>query len=317
MSARQVIAVDLGGTKLAVGLVARDGTVARPVVEPTDLASEEALLAQLERVVGQVAGDGVAALGVGVPSTIDQRLGRAVASVNIPLAGVALRDLLERRFEVPVLLENDANAAAVAEHRLGAARGARHAVMLTLGTGVGGGLILDDRLYRGSVGAAGELGHITIDLDGPQCQGACPGRGHLEVMASGHAADRLADRAASERPDGDLGRAAAAGREIDPRLLVELASAGPGDARDVLEHIGFHLGVGIADLVNVFNPEIVVVGGGFAEAGELLLGPARKVVAERSLVPSRDVVKIVPAELGPEAGLVGAALVAFDALDEG
>jgi glucokinase len=317
MSARQVIAVDLGGTKLAVGLVARDGTVARHVVEPTDLASEEALLAQLERVVGQVAGDGVAALGVGVPSTIDQRLGRAVASVNIPLAGVALRDLLERRFEVPVLLENDANAAAVAEHRLGAARGARHAVMLTLGTGVGGGLILDDRLYRGSVGAAGELGHITIDLDGPQCQGACPGRGHLEVMASGHAADRLADRAASERPDGDLGRAAAAGREIDPRLLVELASAGPGDARDVLEHIGFHLGVGIADLVNVFNPEIVVVGGGFAEAGELLLGPARKVVAERSLVPSRDVVKIVPAELGPEAGLVGAALVAFDALDEG
>jgi glucokinase len=311
MSARQVIAVDLGGTKLAVGLVARDGTVAR------HLASEEALLAQLERVVGQVAGDGVAALGVGVPSTIDQRLGRAVASVNIPLAGVALRDLLERRFEVPVLLENDANAAAVAEHRLGAARGARHAVMLTLGTGVGGGLILDDRLYRGSVGAAGELGHITIDLDGPQCQGACPGRGHLEVMASGHAADRLADRAASERPDGDLGRAAAAGREIDPRLLVELASAGPGDARDVLEHIGFHLGVGIADLVNVFNPEIVVVGGGFAEAGELLLGPARKVVAERSLVPSRDVVKIVPAELGPEAGLVGAALVAFDALDEG
>jgi glucokinase len=316
MSARQVIAVDLGGTKLAVGLVARDGTVARHVVEPTDLASEEALLAQLGRVVGQVAADGVVALGVGVPSTIDQRLGRAVASVNIPLAGVALRDLLERRFEVPVLLENDANAAAVAEHRLGAARGARHAVMLTLGTGVGGGLILDDRLYRGSVGAAGELGHITIDVDGPQCQGACPGRGHLEVMASGHAADRLADRAAAERPDGDLGRAAAAGRDIDPRLLVELASAGPGDARDVLEHIGSHLGIGISDLVNVFNPEIVVVGGGFAEAGELLLGPARQVVAERSLVPARDVVRIVPAELGPEAGLVGAALVAFDALDE-
>jgi glucokinase len=317
MSARQVIAVDLGGTKLAVGLVAPDGTVARRVVEPTELATEEALLAQIERVVGQLSGGGVAALGVGLPSTIDQRLGRAVASVNIPLAGVSLRDLLERRFEVPVLLENDANAAMVAEHRLGAARGARHALMLTLGTGVGGGLILDDRLYRGSVGAAGELGHITIDLDGPRCQGACPGRGHLEVMASGHAADRLADRAAAERPDGDLGRAAAAGRDVDPRLLVELASAGPGDARDVLEHIGFHLGIGIADLVNVFNPEIVVVGGGFAEAGEHLLEPARKVVAERSLVPARDVVKIVRAELGPEAGLVGAGLVAFDALAEG
>jgi glucokinase len=135
-------------------------------------------------------------------------------------------------------------------------------------------------------------------------------------MASGLAADILADRAATERPDGDLGRAAAAGRDVDPRLLVELASAGRGDARDVLEHIGYHLGVGISDLVNVFNPEVVVVGGGFAEAGELLLASARKVVAERALVPARDVVEIVEAALGPDAGLIGAALVAFDTLDE-
>ena len=160
--------------------------------------------------------------------------------------------------------------------------------MLTLGTGVGGGLILDNRLYRGAVGAAGELGHITIDVNGPPCQGACPGRGHLEVLASGLAADGLAERAAAENPDGDLGRAAAAGREVDPRLLVELASAGPGDARAVLEHVGFHLGVGIADFVNVFNPELVVVGGGFAEAGELLLDSARMVVSERALSPARD-----------------------------
>jgi glucokinase len=256
-------------------------------------------------------------LGVGIPSTIDQRFGRAVTSVNIPLAGVELRDLLQERFDVPVQIENDGNAAAVAEHRLGAAREARHGVMLTLGTGVGGGLILGNRLYRGAVGAAGELGHITLDLNGPPCQGVCPGRGHLEAMASGHAAERLAERAAAERPDGDLGRAAAAGREVDPLLLVELASAGPGDARDVLDHIGHHLGVGISDLVNVFNPEVVVVGGGFAEAGELLLEPARRVVAERTLLPAREVVAIVEAELGRDAGLVGAALVAFDALDEG
>jgi glucokinase len=188
--------------------------------------------------------------------------------------------------------------------------------MLTLGTGVGGGLILHDRLYRGAVGAAGELGHITIDDDGPPCQGACPGRGHLEVLASGLAADRLADAAAAERPDGDLGRAAAAGREVDTRLLVELASVGPGDARDVLEHVGFHLGVGIADLVNVFNPELVVIGGGFAEAGELLFAPARRVVAERALSPAKEEVRIVKAELGSDAGLTGSALIAFDALDE-
>ena len=316
MSAPQVIAVDLGGTKVAAGLVDRDGAVARRAVEPTDPASEGAILAQLERVIAGLADGGLDALGIGVPSTIDQRSGRAVLSVNIPLAGVDLRDRLQDRFGVPVLIENDANAAAVAEHRLGAARGARHVVMLTLGTGVGGGLILDNRLYRGAVGAAGELGHITLDIDGPRCQGACPGRGHLEVMASGLAADRLAERFAAERPDGDLGRAAAAGREVSPRLLVELASTGPGDAHNVLEHVGFHLGVGISDLVNVFNPEVVVVGGGFAEAGELLLVTARKVVAERALAPARDVVEIVEAKLGPDAGLVGAALVAFDALDE-
>ena len=316
MSAPQVIAVDLGGTKLAAGIVERDGAVARRAVEPTEVNGEDALLAQLERVIAGLADGGPAALGVGVPSTIDQRTGSAVASVNIPLAGVDLRERLHRRFEVPVLIENDGNAAAVAEHRLGAGRGARNVVMLTLGTGVGGGLILDDRLYRGSVGAAAELGHITLDLDGPPCQGTCPGRGHLEAMASGLAAAKLAHRAAAERPDGDLGRAAAAGRVVDTRVLVELATAGPGDARDVLEHVGFHLGIGISDLVNVFNPERVVVGGGFAEAGELLLAPARRVVAERALLPAREVVEIVEAELGPDAGLIGAALVAFDALDE-
>jgi glucokinase len=317
MSASHVIAVDLGGTKVAAGLVAPNGEVLRRAVEPTDVTNEDAVLAQLERVIGRLTDDGFAALGVGVPSTIDQRSGRAVTSVNIPLAGVDLRERLRELFDVPVAIENDGNAAAVAEHRLGAARGAQHVVMLTLGTGVGGGLILDNRLYRGAVGAAGELGHITIDANGPPCQGACPGRGHLEVFASGLAADGLADRAAADRPDGDLGRAAAAGRKVDPRLLVELASAGPGDARDVLEHVGFHLGVGIADFVNVFNPELVVIGGGFAEAGELLLDAARKVVAERALPPAKDEARIVMAELGSEAGLIGAALVAFDALDEG
>ena len=317
MSAPHVIAVDLGGTKLAAGLVDREGAVLSRTVEPTDLSGEEPLLAQLERVIGAVAGEGFSALGVGVPSTIDQRTGSAVTSVNIPLAGVDLRDRLQARFGVPVMIENDGNAAAVAEHRLGAGRGSQNMIMLTLGTGVGGGLILDGRLYRGAVGAAGELGHITIDVDGPPCQGACPGRGHLEALASGLAADELAAAAAAEHPDGDLGRAAAAGRVVDARLAEELAREGDGDAKQVLDHVGFHLGVGIASYVNVFNPEVVVIGGGFAHAGELLLGPARKVVAERALPPSRDEVEIVLAELGSDAGLVGAGLVAFEALDVG
>jgi glucokinase len=314
MDAQRVIAVDLGGTKLLAGVVDSDGVVVRRTVRPTTRAGENELLAEVEGAVAELIEDGVGAVGVGIPSTIDQRSGTAVSSVNIPLTDVDLPARLRERFGVPAAIENDANAAALAEHRYGAGRGASHMVMLTLGTGIGGGLILDGRLYRGAVGAAAELGHMTIDLDGPRCQGTCPGLGHLEALASGTATDRLAREAAEERPDGDLGSAAAAGRTVDARVAVELAAAGPGDARELLERVGYYLGTGIASLVNVFNPEVVVLGGGFARAGELLFEPARRVVAERALPPARDVVRIVPALLGVEAGLIGAGLVGFEAL---
>jgi glucokinase len=317
MTDRHVVAVDLGGTKLLAGVVDREGVVVRRAVRRTVLSGEDALLAQLEEAVGEMAGSDLAALGVGIPSTIDQRMGRAVSSVNIPLDCVDLRDRLSDRLGVPVMIENDGNAAALAEHRFGAGRGTSHMIMLTLGTGIGGGLILDGRLYRGAIGAAAELGHMTIDADGPPCQGTCPGRGHLEALASGTATDALVERIAAEGPDGDLGQAAAGGRKLDARLAVELALHGPGDAREALEVVGTHLGVGIASFVNLFNPELVVIGGGFARAGDLLFEPARRVVAERALTPARDIVRIVPAQLGVEAGLIGAALVGYEALDPG
>jgi glucokinase len=316
MTAPRVIALDLGGTKLLSGIVDSGGVVRRRVVSATDTTDEKALLAQVDAAIEDLVADDVGAIGVGIPSLIDQRKGEAVESVNIPLVGLPFRDHLSEKFGLPVAIENDANAAALAEHRHGAGRGSRHMVMLTLGTGVGGGLILDGQLYRGSTGSAGELGHITIDLNGPPCQGRCPGRGHLEVLASGTAADALARERAEQNPEGDLGRAAAEGKEVDAHVAVELAAAGPGDARDVLEHVGRHLGVGIASLVNVFNPEVVVIGGGFARAGDLLLGSARAVVAETALVPARDQVRIVPALLGVEAGIIGAGLVAFEALEK-
>jgi glucokinase len=314
MASPRVIALDLGGTKLLSGVVDDEGVVQKRVVSATDTTSEHAVLNQVDEAVESLRDDEIGAIGVGIPSTIDQRRGEAVDSVNIPITDVPFRDRLQDRFGMPAAIENDANAAALAEHRYGAGRGSRHMVMLTLGTGVGGGLILDGELYRGAIGAAGELGHITLDLNGPPCQGRCPGRGHLEAMASGTAADGYAREAAERNPEGDLGRAAAEGKTVDARLAVELAAKGPGDARDVLDHVGLHLGVGIASFVNIFNPELVVIGGGFSRAGDLLLEPARKVVRERALSPARDEVRIVPALLGVEAGLIGAGLVGFEAL---
>ena len=315
MAASRVIAVDLGGTKLLAGVVDEDGVVVRRNVRSTETASEDKLVAELDGAVEEFVGDGVGAIGVGIPSTIDQRRGLAVSSVNIPLDDLDLREHLATRFGLPAAIENDANAAALAEHRFGAGRGTQHMIMLTLGTGIGGGLILDGKLYRGSVGAAGELGHLTLDIGGPECLGNCPGRGHLEALASGIATDALAHDLAEKHPEGDLGRAATAGKDVDARLAVALAADGPGDARTLLEEVGTRLGEGIASLVNIFNPEVVVLGGGFARAGDLLFEPARRVVAERALVPARDSVRIVPAVLGVEAGLVGAGLVAFEALE--
>lgn len=295
-----MIGVDLGGTTIRAAAVDRGGAILRCVQRPTPVDSQERLIEALEGAIGEALSPGVAAIGVAVPSRIDRVRGRVISSTNIPLDDLDLRDEVSRLFGLPAQIENDGTAAAIGEWSLGAGRGVRNLVMLTLGTGVGGGLILDGKPYRGATGAAAEIGHIVVDVNGPPCQGSCTGHGHLECLASGSAGDRAAR--------GLYGPAA------DSRLLVERAQAGDARAVEALAGIGRYLGAGIVSLVNLLEPELVVVGGGFAAAGELLLGPARALLAMDGLTPGRDTVRIVPAELGTDAGLVGAALVGREAI---
>jgi glucokinase len=295
----QVIGVDVGGTKILAGLVSRDGTVVAHREHPTPLDSEAELLDGLEHAVAELRDESVVAVGFGIPSRIDQRAGIALSSVNIPLVGVPFRDVMHERLGLPVAIENDANVAAIAEWKAGAGRGASDLVMLTLGTGVGGGLILGGKPYRGAIGAGGELGHIVIVHDGAPC--GCGGHGHLESYVSGKAADEVAREA--------FGPAA------DAHRLVRLANEGDRLASELLTEIGRKLGSGLAGLVSTFDPELIVVGGGFAAAGDLLLEPAREVMQREVLKPIREEVPVVRAQLGTSAGMIGAAMVAFEAFD--
>jgi glucokinase len=183
--------------------------------------------------------------------------------------------------------------------------------MLGLGTGIGGGLLLNGRLYRGAAGFGGEVGHMVVDIDGSGCQGACPGRGCLEVLASGTAIGVAGEAAAREAPESALGRRLAAGGDVTGPLVTELAHDGDAAARGVLDEVGRRLGAGLVSVVNAFNPEVVVIGGGAVAAGELLIGPAREVVASQALPPMQDT-RVVTAHFGDESGMLGAALFALE-----
>jgi glucokinase len=323
---RTIIGVDIGGSKIAAALLrarlpaAGSGSLTSeetPRLEArfttaTGKSSPEACLASIFACVDQLAaGGGVEAVGVGVASMVDFAGGRVVESVNIPLTDVPLRRLLAERLGVPVVVDNDANAAALGEAVYGAGIGSREMLMLTLGTGVGGGIVCGGRLFRGFSGAAAELGHIMIDVNGPPCPAACPNRGCLEAFVAGPAMGKAARAYATDHPESGLGRALAAGEPVDGPLLTRLALAGDPGAVEVLAGIGELLGAGLVTLVNIFNPELVVIGGGAAAAGDLLFEPARRVLAARGLRPQRDQVRVVPAALGPDAGFFGAAALAL------
>ena len=315
MPPRRVIGIDAGGTKLLGGVVDEDLVVHHRVRRQWRGADRQETLDIIVDAVSEVraAAPDVAVVGFGLPGLVEAASGVSTWSNHLPIDDVPFRDLMSERLGLPVVVDNDANVAVLAEHRHGAARGAQHAVLLALGTGIGGGLLLGGELYRGSSGFGGELGHIVVDHDGEDCPGKCPGRGCLEVLASGNAIGRAGEAIAAERPDSALGRRAAAGGEISGGLVTEMAHDGDAESREVLARVGAQLGAGITGLVNTFDPEVVVIGGGVVAAGELLLAPARAVVAERALPPIAERVRIVPTHFGDESGMLGAALIALEA----
>jgi glucokinase len=315
MPAGCVIGVDLGGTKLLAGVVDASLGVHHRAVRRSRGRDESAVLETIVAAVREVRDASerpVEGVGFGIPSLVDQRRGTAVSTVHLPLRDVPFRDVMAERLGLPVWVDNDANVALLAEHRFGAARGADHAAMLTIGTGIGGAILVDGRIVRGTRGGAGELGHVVIDLDGPPCP--CGNAGCLEALASGSALGREALRVARATPQSALGRAHAAGREVTGMLCTELAHDGDAAARDVIALVGTRLGVGVANLVNTLNPSVVLIGGGVIGAGDLLLEPVRAEVRSRALQPSRDDVRVVPARFGEESGMLGAALLALEGL---
>jgi glucokinase len=319
MARRRVIGMDAGGTKLLGGVVDAGLVVHHRVhrrIHGLDQAELVETIVDAVEEARAVAPD-VEAVGFGIPALVRPETGSVMVSNHLPLDGVPFKALMSERLDMSVAVDNDSNVAILAEHRAGAARGADDAVMLTLGTGIGGGLLFGGEVYRGSVGAASELGHIVVDPDGPECPGDCPGRGCLEAFASGNAIGRAGEEAARNAPASSLGKALAQGREITGGLVTELAHDGDEQAIEILAEAGRWLGLGLVTLVNALNPELVIVGGGAGQAGDLLLGPAREVLAERGLPPNRELVKVAGAHFGSEAGMIGAAITALDLVRKG
>jgi glucokinase len=314
-SEQPVLGVDVGGTKVAVGAV--DGAeVGESVERPTDVSGTEALLDGIEATVREVAerAGQPAAVGVGVPSQIEYATGTVESSVNIPLTGVPLREELARRLGAPVFVDNDANCAALAESRLVGGGPADNLVMLTLGTGVGGGVVIDGMTFRGAHGLGAELGHFSINPDGPPCPGNCPNFGCLEAYCSGQALERDATEVAQDLPDSRLHAAIEDGKVTGP-AVVAAAEEGDPDAQRVFERFARMLGVGIAGFVNAFEPDYFVIGGGLSRASHLFLERAQQEAAARALPALWRRVTIAPARGGANAGVIGAGVLAATELE--
>ena len=316
----QLIGVDVGGTKVAVATL-EDAQLIESLVRPTDVSSADGLVEEIVAGVEGARSARTAGVGVGVPSVVEFATGRARSSVNLHLADFDLRDALRGRLGLPVFVDNDATVAALAEAFDESGRPVvQNLVMFTVGTGLGGGLVLGGKVYRGATGAAGELGHTLVGVDlrqGVPPSLEFPQRGALESMVSGRILDHQAAKIAADSPSSALGKLAAGGKEVDGHDAVEAAKGGDPEAIEALRALGERLGIGIANALNTFDPDEVVVGGGVSTAGELLLGPAREVARRFALPGVGERTEIRLARHGRQAGVRGAALLAGLELSRG
>lgn len=318
MQTSYAVGVDVGGTRSAAGLVERskgrivkDAMILTPKNGP--FAVVDGIIDLIEEVTRGVHMSELAGIGIGLPAQIDFLRQSVEFCTNLPLAGVDVRSLVMSRVKHEVTLDNDGNLAALGESRYGAAKGAQDFLMITLGTGVGGGIFVGGEPYRGSRGMGGEIGHVVIDLDGPPCP--CGGHGHLESFlgrpaftARGkEAAKQFKGRAIVEAAGGDADA-------VTAESVVIAANTGDEVAREILLDAGVVLGRALVGFVNIFNPKLIVVGGGIGEAAPYLIDRASEVMQEEALAGRRDV-KMVPAVLGNDAGILGSAALAFDEHD--
>ena len=309
----QFVGIDVGGTKVAVATL-QAGELSESELQHTQLGDQEGLVEQLAATIESARTPDTKAVGIGVPSLIEFATGRIRSSVNIPLIDVPLRELLTERAGLPVYVENDASCAALAEAFHDGRMAVPHLVMFTVGTGVGGGLVLNGRLYRGATGTASEVGHTIIGLDlqhgAPAHTGVFPQAGSLEQLASGTALDRLAHEAAREDPNSFLGRRLTRDGGVTGHDVVDGAREGDEASVRCLRILGERLGIGIANAITMFDPLEVVIGGGVSAAGELLLGPARETAWKYAVPGAGSRTEIRLARHGPRAGVLGAALIA-------
>lgn len=314
---RVAIGMDIGGTSVKMGLVSRAGRVlsARsvPTAEARGCRAQLLLWTRHARELADEArrmGASVAGIGIGAPGPVDARRGFVYFFPNIPgWKNVPLRDLLRRRTGFTVRVDNDANAMALGEFRHGAGRGATDVVFLTLGTGVGGGLVIGGRLFDGPSYSAAEIGHLVIDERGPRC--ACGNRGCLETFVGNGYLVAEARRRLAGGERSVLARWTAAGHRLDPILLGKAARAGDRLAAGIWERAGDRLGTALAGLVNILNPQRIILGGGVAQNGRLIFDPVRRAIAKKAFPVAARSVKVLPAKLGTDAGLVGAASLVF------